>query len=82
MPIYEYECQECGNVFEIKQGFNDIPLTDCKFCKGEVRKVFHAPGIHFKGTGWYVTDYPSADRKKHMQKEKKISKDAPAPAKS
>ncbi len=73
MPLYEYECRDCGHSFEIKQGFNDIPLTQCEICPGEVRKIIHAPGIQFKGSGWYVTDYPTADRKKSMAAEKKES---------
>jgi putative FmdB family regulatory protein len=74
MPIYEYECQDCGHVFEVKQRFDDRPLTSCKICKGTLHKVIHAPGIQFKGGGWYVTDHPSADRKKCMENEKKEDK--------
>jgi putative FmdB family regulatory protein len=73
MPIYEYECQACGHLFEVKQGFNDPPVKSCEVCQGRVRKVIHPPAIQFKGSGWYVTDYPSADRKKSMEAEKKES---------
>ncbi len=82
MPIYEYECQACGHIFEVRQGFDDAPLTKCKVCPGKVRKRIHAPAIQFKGSGWYVTDFPSEDRKKQMAAEKKEAKGTPAAADS
>jgi putative FmdB family regulatory protein len=57
MPIYEYECAECGKHFDEIQKFSDEPLTQCKFCGGKVRKLLGAPALQFKGTGWYITDY-------------------------
>lgn len=57
MPIYEYQCEGCAHRFEIKQGFNDPPLSICERCGGAVRKLISAPAIMFKGSGWYVTDY-------------------------
>lgn len=57
MPIYEYACNSCGNQFEVKQKFSDPPITSCEKCGESVRKLISAPGIMFKGTGWYVTDY-------------------------
>ena len=57
MPIYEYECGSCEYRFEVKQGFNDAPLTACGRCGGAVTKLISAPAIMFKGEGWYVTDY-------------------------
>ncbi len=57
VPIYEYVCESCQHRFEIKQGFNDPPLSTCERCNGAVNKVISAPAIMFKGTGWYVTDY-------------------------
>jgi putative FmdB family regulatory protein len=57
MPIYEYECQSCGQRFDVMQKFTDDQLTACKFCKGAVRKLMGTPALQFKGTGWYVTDY-------------------------
>ena len=58
MPIYEYECQQCGKVFEIIQKFSDPRLTEC-LCeeKGPVTKLVSAAAFHLKGTGWYVTDF-------------------------
>ncbi len=77
MPIYEYECEKCSHRFELIQKFSDPPVKDCPVCQGVVRKVISSPGIMFKGSGWYVTDYsnkmknPSAEEKsKPADKEK------------
>jgi len=56
MPIYEYECQDCGVRFERTQHMSDDPVTVCPECCGEVHRVFHPVGIIFKGSGFYVTD--------------------------
>ncbi len=56
MPIYEYACDNCGHRFEARQSFADDPLTTCPECQGHIRRVIHASGIIFKGSGWYVTD--------------------------
>ena len=56
MPLYEYECPECG-LFERMQKFSDPILTACPTCQKPVEKLLSAPAIQFKGTGWYVTDY-------------------------
>ncbi|OGB92175.1 MAG: transcriptional regulator [candidate division NC10 bacterium RIFCSPLOWO2_12_FULL_66_18] len=70
MPIYEYECERCQHRFEIMQKFSDRPLKKCEKCGGPVQKVLSAPGLVFKGSGWYVTDYANSDRKKAMKAEK------------
>jgi len=57
MPIYEYKCQNCGEVFEVKQKFSDEPLTTHEKCGGKVERLISAPALQFKGSGWYVTDY-------------------------
>ncbi|NKB80848.1 MAG: hypothetical protein GKS05_02920 [Nitrospirales bacterium] len=57
MPIYEYACDACDNQFEVKQKFSDPPVETCPNCGKSVRKLISVPGIVFKGTGWYVTDY-------------------------
>lgn len=57
MPIYEYRCEECGDSFEILQRMSDDPLVTCKKCGGTLRKVLHPVAIHFKGSGFYTTDY-------------------------
>lgn len=56
MPTYEYECQECHERVEAVQKFTDAPLTLCPHCGGELRKVFSAVGIVFKGSGFYKND--------------------------
>jgi putative FmdB family regulatory protein len=57
MPIYEYECRSCGKRTELLQRMDDAPLAACPQCGGEVKKLFSAPAVQFKGSGWYVTDY-------------------------
>jgi putative FmdB family regulatory protein len=58
MPLYEYECEACGQRFEKIRKFSDKPLEKCQLCgKGPIHKLLSAPAIQFKGTGWYVTDY-------------------------
>ncbi len=57
MPIYEYQCSKCGEVFEAFQKFTDDPLTECKFCKGKVEKLISQSSFQLKGSGWYLTDY-------------------------
>ena len=56
MPTYEYACKSCGEHLEVVQSFRDDPLTSCPNCSGELRKVFGAIGIAFKGSGFYRTD--------------------------
>lgn len=56
MPTYEYECQSCHRRIEAVQKFSDPALTTCESCGGELRKVFSAVGIVFKGSGFYKTD--------------------------
>ena len=57
MPLYEYECESCGKRFEVIQKFSDEPLGVCTHCGGPVHRLLSSPAVHFKGTGWYVTDY-------------------------
>jgi len=57
MPLYEYECLNCGKRTEVLQRFDDPPLAACPSCGGEVKKLISSPAFQFKGTGWYVTDY-------------------------
>ena len=56
MPTYEYECQACHERVEAVQRFSDAALTTCDSCGGELKKVFSAVGIVFKGSGFYKTD--------------------------
>ncbi len=73
MPIYEYHCAACEHTFEVMQKFSDPPVKRCPKCKGKVEKLLSAPGLLFKGTGWYVTDYANQSRKKSMEAEKSAS---------
>lgn len=57
MPIYEYKCEGCGEVFEVIQKFADEPVAVHEKCGGHVHRLMSAPSFQFKGTGWYVTDY-------------------------
>jgi putative FmdB family regulatory protein len=56
MPIYEYRCDR-GHTFEVKQRMTDDPLTSCSTCEAPVQRVFHPVAVHFKGSGFYSTDY-------------------------
>ena len=58
MPLYEYECSDCGERFEVIQKFSDKPVKTCRKCGGKkVERLISSSAIQFKGTGWYVTDY-------------------------
>ncbi|MFW6437848.1 MAG: FmdB family zinc ribbon protein [Armatimonadota bacterium] len=61
MPTYDYRCEKCGQVFEIRHGFDEGPPDSCcaDACDGTLRRVFSPPTIIFKGSGWHVTDYGS-----------------------
>jgi len=56
MPLYEYQCESCGIVFERLQHFKDEPLKECPECGGAVRRVIQPVGIIFRGSGFYITD--------------------------
>ena len=58
MPLYEYQCEACGERFEKIRKFSDPPLEVCDRCgKGPLVKLLSSPAIQFKGSGWYITDY-------------------------
>ncbi len=57
MPLYEYECMQCGKIDEVLQKFSDKPLKKCSHCSGKLQKLISHSSFHLKGTGWYVTDY-------------------------
>ncbi len=81
MPIYEYRCQN-GHAFEVRQGFTDDPMTKCEVCGAPVARVFRAPAVHFKGSGFYNTDYGTRKRSRenesHEAAKSKDAKDAKA----
>lgn len=62
MPIYDYQCERCGETTEVLQRVSDPPLERCPRCKGPVRKRPSAPAFQFRGSGWYVTDYARKER--------------------
>jgi putative FmdB family regulatory protein len=76
MPIYEYRCDN-GHTFEVMQRMTDDPLTSCSTCEAPVQRVFHPVAVHFKGSGFYTTDYgkkksaASTDSKPEPKEEKK-----------
>lgn len=57
MPLYDYRCHQCGEVFEVRQKFADEILKTHEGCGGPLERLISAPALQFKGTGWYVTDY-------------------------
>lgn len=64
MPIYEYECRDCGHQFEALQKVSDAPLRKCPECgKPKLRKLLSAPSFRLKGGGWYETDFKSGHKK-------------------
>ena len=67
MPIYEYRCEN-GHLFEVMQKIIDDPVTTCEICGAPVQRVFHPIAVHFKGSGFYNTDYGTARRKRETEK--------------
>ncbi|MFC6162768.1 FmdB family zinc ribbon protein [Kribbella sp. NPDC058693] len=62
MPTYQYQCTDCGEALEVRQSFTDDALTVCPNCQGNLRKVFNAVGVVFKGSGFYRTDSRSSGK--------------------
>lgn len=56
MPIYEYRC-DAGHEFEVIQAMRDDPIAKCEVCGAPVQRIFHPVAVHFKGSGFYTTDY-------------------------
>jgi putative FmdB family regulatory protein len=67
MPIYEYRCEN-GHLFEVLQRMTDVPVTHCQECEAPVQRVFHPIAVHFKGSGFYNTDYGTSKRKRENEK--------------
>ncbi|MGI8801142.1 MAG: FmdB family zinc ribbon protein [Solirubrobacteraceae bacterium] len=69
MPIYEYKCDQ-GHIFEVMRRMTDEPLSACLTCAAPVEQVYHPIAIHFKGKGFYNTDYGTKKRSREMQDAK------------
>ena len=74
MPIYEYRCEN-GHLFEVLQKMSDSPVTSCEECGAPVQRVFHPVAVHFKGSGFYNTDYGTAKRKRENEASAKSGAD-------
>jgi putative FmdB family regulatory protein len=79
MPIYEYRCEN-GHLFEVMQKITDDPVTVCETCEAPVQRVFHPIAVHFKGSGFYNTDYGTAKRKREGDKSEGGDKPDAKPA--
>ena len=77
MPIYEYRCTD-GHTFEVIQSMSDEPVETCEVCGAPVERVFHPVAVHFKGSGFYNTDYgkKKAPASESKQSESKSSADS------
>jgi putative FmdB family regulatory protein len=69
MPIYEYRCKK-GHQFEVMQRMGDDPVIKCEVCGASVQRVFHPIAVHFKGSGFYNTDYGTRKRSREMKEHK------------
>ena len=81
MPIYEYECTECGEIEEALQKFSDKPLKKCRHCSGKLHKIVSHSSFQLKGTGWYVTDYADRSKKSSAGTDNKGSDPSSKPEK-
>jgi putative FmdB family regulatory protein len=79
MPLYEYQCDNCNEKFEVMQKFVDEPLTTHEKCGGgPVHRLISAPSFNFKGTGWYVTDYPKGKTPGSKSSSSESASDGPS----
>jgi putative FmdB family regulatory protein len=74
MPLYAYQCKDCGVRFERRQGFDDPAVTVCPECEGSVHRLIQPAGVIFKGSGFYVTDHKSSSRNAASSKSDKSDK--------
>lgn len=97
MPFYEYQCQDCHQLFEILQKISDKPKRKCETCGGKLKKLISQSAFQLKGSGWYVTDFkgdnkkseakdtpeakPQSSEKKTVEKTKKVKETKTAPEK-
>jgi putative FmdB family regulatory protein len=74
MPIYEYRCER-GHQFEVMQKMTDDPVLSCTRCDAPVQRVFHPVAVHFKGKGFYNTDYGTRRRNRELERSGKDGAD-------
>ena len=74
MPIYEYRCER-GHQFEVMQKMTDDPVLSCSRCDAPVQRVFHPVAVHFKGKGFYNTDYGTRRRNRELERSGKDGAD-------
>jgi putative FmdB family regulatory protein len=75
MPIYEYRCEQ-GHNFEVTQRMTDDPVLVCQTCEAPVQRVFHPVAVHFKGSGFYNTDYGTRKRAREKESASAESKES------
>jgi putative FmdB family regulatory protein len=81
MPIYEYRCRN-GHTLEVLQRMSDDPLSTCTTCEAPVQRVFHPVAVHFKGSGFYTTDYGKKGESSKGKSESTSKSDSDSNAKS
>jgi len=79
LPIYEYQCERCGTVTDIKHGFKETPSDACPKCGGTLKRLFNAAGIVFKGSGFYVNDSRKASSEAKAESKGESAKSDAAP---
>ncbi len=80
MPIYEYECKECGHQLDALQGINEKMLSECPACNtSSLKRLISAPNFRLKGEGWYETDFKTGNRKNLVEgkDDKPVKEDKP-----
>jgi putative FmdB family regulatory protein len=80
VPIYEYQCTKCGEIFEAFQKITDEPLSHCKFCQSKVEKLISHSTFQLKGSGWYLTDYARKSSSSNSAEKPKASEESSKPA--
>jgi putative FmdB family regulatory protein len=81
MPVYEYQCSRCGEIFEIFHKINELYQDGCPKCQGSAKRILSPSNFILKGSGFYVNDYPSKSRKQAESSKDKKEPEKPAPAK-
>ena len=81
MPIYEYRCEQ-GHTFEVMQRMSDDPVQICETCEAPVSRVFHPVAVHFKGSGFYNTDYGTRKRARENSSSEKSDSSSSSDSKS